>query len=142
MNLKRNSLHRSLKMYISGTVKTILLFTVSITIIGFIFGATENSGKEIPSEINFECNVGDVSFPHKSHFDMMGIECVKCHHEAKSGGNTQSCSNCHHYPKNYADETMSPKVAIHKSCWSCHKVGTGVEASKSCKKCHKSRKEK
>lgn len=116
----------------------------------------------IPDEITIESSVGNVLFPHNVH---MKFGCAACHHQihAKeldtphpdyltspqmncqdchdtSSGNSSpyyKCSDCHpSEPENIADETLSSKVVVHKSCWKCHKTGTGVEASKGCGECH------
>ena len=107
---------------------------------------------------------GDVCFPHAMHYDDLGIECVSCHHETNAAeldmphedyfedlwidcrichkpGQAASvplaCSNCHHEsPTDIADQTLSSKVVIHKSCWECHDVGRAEEASMACKTCH------
>ena len=73
-----------------------------------------------------------------NYFDDFWIDCKICHHE--SGDVTlkaQPCSKCHHtHPAGIADETLSSKVVIHKSCWECHEIGTGGEATTNCKLCH------
>jgi hypothetical protein len=120
---------------------------------------------DVPDEITFESSIGNVVLKHKLHIEDADIECTECHHQiyaveldtphpdylTSSWINCQSChaedlesdpmyykcSECHHLnPKNIADETLSSKVVIHKSCWSCHQTGTGVEASKGCVECH------
>ena len=117
---------------------------------------------KIPDEINIESSVGNVLFPHKVH---MRFGCKACHHQihakeldtphpdyltsswincqdchatdAETTRNNYKCSDCHHSePENIADETLSSKVVIHKSCWKCHKSGTGVKASEGCSTCH------
>lgn len=109
--------------------------------------------------------VGDVAFPHQFHIEDLEIECQSCHHETNAAAlrmphedyfndfwidcrichradgssvlQPQSCSSCHHdSPANFADETLSAKVAVHKKCWECHEVETGEKASQSCKTCH------
>ncbi len=120
---------------------------------------------EIPSEIISEASVGEVVFPHLEHYEDFEIKCVECHHEMNAKNinipheeyfddfwincegchiNTESkemiahaCSNCHNsHPTSIADEMISKKVAIHKNCWRCHDLGTGLEASESCAICH------
>lgn len=110
----------------------------------------------------FESSVGDVQFPHKMHLKM---RCNKCHHQIQaavletphqdylesswircktchienpdSGSRYFKCGQCHHSElENIADETLSAKVVVHKSCWKCHRTSTGVGASKSCSDCH------
>jgi len=116
-------------------------------------------------EILIESSVGDVIFPHDFHVTGVKMECVECHHQihaveldtphpdylTSSWINCQSCHNpestsdqvyylcgeCHHEnPNNIADETLSSKVVVHKSCWKCHDTRTGVEASQGCVDCH------
>lgn len=117
---------------------------------------------DIPDEITIESSVGNVLFPHKVH---MRFGCKACHHQihakeldtphpdyltsswincqdchdagSKTTRNNYKCSECHHSePENIADETLSSKVVVHKSCWKCHKSGTGVKASEGCSTCH------
>ncbi len=126
---------------------------------------------EIPEELILPSSVGEVSFPHLFHFEDLEIECVECHHEInatklntphpdyfksswinckichngseKIKQKVYTCSNCHHTnPTNIADETLSTKVVVHKNCWNCHEVGTGVDASESCEMCHSGEKTK
>ena len=108
--------------------------------------------------------VGEVEFPHSLHADDLGFDCSECHHETVAAGlrtphdeyfedlwsecrkchgegaqpaAPQSCDACHHAsPTSTADETLSAKVVIHRSCWACHESGTGEEASRSCGFCH------
>jgi len=125
----------------------------------------------IPAIINSPSTAGEVSFPHQEHFEEFEFECETCHHETNAtelkfphedyfndfwidctichhkGGTTilvaQACSKCHHdSPANIADETLSSKVVIHKSCWECHEVDKGQEASRNCKFCHSGPKSK
>jgi len=116
-------------------------------------------------EILIESSVGNVIFPHDFHVTGVKMECVECHHQIhaveldtphpdylkSSWINCQACHNpkstsdqiyyqcgeCHHTnPNNIADETLSSKVVVHKSCWKCHDTRTGVEASQGCVDCH------
>jgi len=120
---------------------------------------------EMPDEIISPSSVGEVTFPHLFHFEELELECIECHHEINAAklitphdeyfddfwidcnichnGNetirmeAQACSQCHHtHPYGIADETLSAKVVIHKKCWECHEVETGVTASESCEVCH------
>ena len=120
---------------------------------------------DIPEDLEFPSTVGEVYFPHQFHFEDLEMECVECHHQInakildtphlsyfesswikcekchnESGEVVQqiyTCSECHHpSPKNIADETLSSKVVIHRNCWECHEVGSGMEASESCGECH------
>jgi hypothetical protein len=119
----------------------------------------------MPNVVTFKSSVGEVHFPHKMHVEDLDVECTECHHQihakeletphpdyltsswisCQSCHNTNSadskkyykCSDCHHLnPSNVADETLSSKVVVHKSCWKCHASGTGVQASESCGDCH------
>jgi hypothetical protein len=116
-------------------------------------------------EILIESSVGYVIFPHDFHVTGVKMECVECHHqihaveldtphpeyltsswincdachspESVASKAYYKCSACHHTnPENIADETLSSKVVVHKSCWKCHQTGTGVEASGGCVDCH------
>lgn len=117
---------------------------------------------EIPDEITIESSVGNVLFPHKVHMrfgckachhqihameldtphpdylESSGVNCQDCHDtDSDTTRNNYKCSDCHHSePENISDETLSSKVVIHKSCWKCHKSGTGVKASEGCSTCH------
>jgi len=89
-------------------------------------------------QCHHETNAATLDFPHENYFEDFWIDCTICHH--KNGETTlaaQSCSKCHHaQPAGIADETLSAKVVIHKSCWECHETGKGQEASANCKFCH------
>ena len=126
--------------------------------------ATAEPDSQIPPLIVSPSCAGDVEFPHQMHFDDMGMSCEECHHEinaaqlsmphteyfddfwidclachtdSETPSATQACSSCHHSdPTGIADETLSSKVVIHKSCWTCHEIGTGGEASATCDTCH------
>jgi len=126
---------------------------------------------EIPDEITSPSSVGEVIFPHLFHYKDLEYECVECHHEINAAklvtphekyfkdfwidcsichnGNetakmqAQGCSECHHtHPYGIADETLSAKVVIHKNCWECHEVETGIAASESCEMCHSGERKK
>lgn len=120
---------------------------------------------DTPDEIAFRSSVGDVLFPHNLHIEELEIDCVDCHHqihageldtphpeylesswikckichdpESKMSKKYYKCADCHHSVlENIADETLSSKVVLHKSCWQCHASGTAVQASESCGDCH------
>ena len=117
-------------------------------------------------EILIESEVGYVIFPHDFHVTEVKMDCVECHHQihavvldtphpdylTSSWINCQACHNpttasdqvyylcdeCHHTNReNIADETLSAKVVVHKSCWKCHDTRNGVEASQGCVDCHR-----
>jgi len=123
------------------------------------------SDSSLPDEITLESPAGKVVLPHDVHVKKLKLKCVECHHQIRakeldtphpdyltsSQVNCQTChdldsktrkkyykcSDCHHSdPDNIADETLSSKVVIHKSCWNCHEAGTGVQASEGCSNCH------
>jgi len=133
--------------------------------VSFRQGTEKQDSLEIPEEISFPSNIGEVLFPHQLHTEDLEMECVECHHQInarilntphddyfksswikceichKESGQVKqqfyTCSECHHPgPENIADETLSSKVVIHKNCWMCHEVGAGVDASGICKDCH------
>lgn len=116
---------------------------------------------KMPKVITFESSVGNVSFPHKVHQKMgcqkchhqihakdlvtphdeyltySWVSCRDCHDESQNHSIYYGCAKCHHSNlENIADETLSAKVVVHKSCWNCHLSGTGVEASERCSFCH------
>lgn len=92
----------------------------------------------IPCEdCHHEVNATKLDMPHSNYFDDFWIDCLACHGESGRPSTSQSCSTCHHSdPTGIADETLSSKVVIHKSCWQCHEMGTGNEASSACPTCH------
>ncbi len=119
----------------------------------------------MPDKVTFTSSVGNVLFPHKMHAVELEIDCSQCHHQIHAGeldtphpeyldsswikcqichdpksdmsNQYYKCSDCHHTNlENVADETLSSKVVIHKSCWKCHTSGTGVQASEGCSDCH------
>lgn len=120
---------------------------------------------DYPDQVTFISSVGDVFFDHNLHVRDLETECTECHHQIHASvldtphesylesswinceichtANPEikedyfKCSSCHQSDvDNIADETLSSKVVVHKSCWSCHESGTGVTASHGCKDCH------
>ena len=115
-------------------------------------------------ECHHEVNASELKMPHEDYFDDFWIDCEICHvpdgakpgkenpeRENPEGRNpagrnpegkhaakkVQKCSQCHKRSvDDLADETLSAKVVVHKSCWSCHETGTGSEASEVCAECH------
>jgi len=89
-------------------------------------------------ECHHEVNAAPLTFPHKDYFDDFWIDCTICHKETGTASlEPHHCSACHHSGNgNIADQTLSAKVVIHKSCWQCHETGTGAAASKTCADCH------
>jgi Zn finger protein HypA/HybF involved in hydrogenase expression len=120
---------------------------------------------DLPDEVTLESSFGNVVLPHDVHVKKVKLKCPVCHHQIhaaeldtphpdyleSSRANCQTChdtssekrkkyykcSDCHHSETDdIADETLSSKVVIHKSCWKCHETGTGAEASAGCGNCH------
>lgn len=131
--------------------------------------AAKSDSAEMPSERTFPSSAGEVIFHHQMHVEDFKIKCVECHHQInakklstphpdylksssikceichdeseKIEKKAYTCSGCHRInPIGIADETLSAKVVVHKQCWKCHQVGTGLEASKGCTKCHSGKK--
>jgi len=116
----------------------------------------------MPNVITFESALGEVHFPHRVHQKMgcqtchhqihakdlvtpheayltySWVNCHDCHNpESETDTTYYGCTRCHHTNlENIADETLSAKVVVHKSCWKCHQSGTGAAASESCRFCH------
>ena len=121
-------------------------------------------GTEVPAEIVSPSSVGEVVFPHRKHVEELNFGCSDCHHETRAAvldmphpqyfedfwidckichrpGSAPlkplACSTCHHSaPSSVADQTLSAKVAIHRSCWGCHDPGSGEKATETCGLCH------
>jgi len=89
-------------------------------------------------ECHHETNAVPLSTPHEEYFYDLWVDCGACHHDSKSADRKpRSCYECHDTKiRDIADERLSPKVILHKNCWKCHEVETGLEASKSCELCH------
>jgi hypothetical protein len=87
-----------------------------------------------------ETDAAELVVPHKEIFENSAdswARCSSCHRRTAEPAEPQACGNCHHdSPTDVADETLSAKVVIHRSCWSCHDVGTGQPASRACIQCH------
>lgn len=90
------------------------------------------------SKCHHQIHARELETPHKDYLTVSWIQCQSCHEEDSEFGDTYfKCSGCHHAePESIVDETISSKVVIHKSCWKCHRSGTGVKASKGCSYCH------
>ncbi|KAB2963428.1 MAG: cytochrome c3 family protein [Thermoanaerobaculia bacterium] len=117
-----------------------------------------------PETIRWESTAGEVVFAHLMHSEDFGADCVACHHETSAvglelphpdyfddfwidcatchGGSKERaaldrCATCHpERPTGPHVEMPTVKVAIHRSCWSCHEQGTGAEATGQCSFCH------
>jgi len=89
-------------------------------------------------ECHHETNAVPLDSPHEAYFDDLWVDCGACHHESGSTDlEPKSCYECHDSSlRDIADERLSSKVILHKNCWACHEVETGLEASQSCELCH------
>jgi hypothetical protein len=125
----------------------------------------EDPATSVPPNIVSPSSVGEVVFPHLKHVQEYNLECVTCHHETRAAAldmphpqyfndfwidckichqsaegaalGPAPCSKCHpSSPRNVADQTVSSKVAIHRSCWVCHEPGSGEKATATCSLCH------
>jgi len=84
-----------------------------------------------------ETNATTLNIPHEEYFEDLWIDCATCHKPGDAVAGSMACSSCHHNSTtDIADQTLSSKVVIHKSCWNCHEAGTGAQASGACKTCH------
>ena len=89
-------------------------------------------------ECHHETNAVPLHSPHQQYFDDLWVDCGACHHEPGSANPApRSCYDCHDSTRrDIADERLSSKVILHKNCWKCHEVDTGLAASESCELCH------
>ncbi len=141
-----------------------LLLLVALLTSAPASAASADPEASVPAEIVSPASVGEVTFPHRKHFEELGLACTECHHETQAAVlkmphpeyfadfwidckvchreasaplAPQACSACHHSSlSNIADQTSSAKVAIHRSCWRCHESGTGEKATANCALCH------
>jgi hypothetical protein len=117
----------------------------------------------VPDRIVSPTAVGEVDFAHRTHAEDLGIECVECHHETRAAAlatphpryledtgvdcavchgqatplTARSCAGCHGSRiATVASDSLSAKVAIHRTCWKCHEPSTGAQASAGCALCH------
>ncbi len=84
-----------------------------------------------------ETNAKAIATPHPAYLQGAGIDCAICHHGTDRPREPQACAECHPVtPPSVADETLSAKVVIHKTCWRCHPLGESPEAGGVCLTCH------
>lgn len=130
----------------------------------WLAGAVAAAPVDAPETVRWSSSVGEVVFPHLRHAEEFGAECVACHHETVAADLEiphptyfddfwVDCKVCHTgsaapavqgkcvacHPERASGlnlEMPTVKVAIHRSCWSCHDRGTGTEATKQCGFCH------
>ena len=96
---------------------------------------------EIPPEkdvIVFELDkLGTVTFLHKMHAGLDGVECTTCHHRGTVEAQPEDCHNCH--KSDAAQEAPKAVKAFHTRCRGCHQysVESGLKAGPvKCTLCH------
>jgi len=137
-----------------------LAIAAAIAALAFAAGAGD-----APETVRWASSVGEVVFPHALHAEAMEIECASCHHGTaalalevphpdyfddfwvdcstchtgrEASADAHDCATCHpQKPTRAAVEMPSVKVAIHRSCWSCHEQENGAAASAGCAFCHR-----
>jgi hypothetical protein len=94
---------------------------------------TRNGLLELPSPDSCQ----DPGYLHEEYLTYSPVN-GDCHDADTAISTTYyGCDHCHHSNlENIADETLTAKVVIHKSCWNCHLSGNGAEASERCSFCH------
>jgi hypothetical protein len=88
-------------------------------------------------ECHHETNAARLDTPHDPYLSRSGIDCQVCHQGTSRPREPQACSTCHPVAETeVANETLSAKVVIHRTCWRCHPAGVGASASEVCGTCH------
>lgn len=141
----------------------IVLLLVTVAALVARAGPASDSADPGPETIRWPSAAGEVVFAHRFHAEETGADCVACHHEtaaaslavphpdyfddfwvdcatchtgAASAG-ARRCSTCHPEQSSGPNVEMpTAKVAIHRSCWSCHELDRGATASQQCGTCH------
>lgn len=115
--------------------------------LSLVLPALTSTAAEIPDDkavLSFDSKLGIVTFNHKLHATVRGIECTSCHHTYKEGETIKPCSDCHKKNESKVEgfAVMAPKnkKAYHDKCKGCHKYTT-EELKKpagptKCKLCH------
>lgn len=87
--------------------------------------------------IPIDARNGTVTFTHKLHSQLEGVECSTCHHGWEGEGSPAPCGDCH-----TSSSTAAPKAmkAHHQLCKGCHEAmeeaGKKTGPVKPCKACH------
>ncbi|MBD3167628.1 hypothetical protein GF324_13595 [bacterium] len=84
----------------------------------------ENRQADTPEKVVFQTDYlggTQIVFEHEFHTDMLEIECIECHH-------VEGCRHCHRDDVKTVD-VAETKVALHKTCYTCHEGMT-------CTECH------
>jgi len=104
--------------------------------------ATVMAAEQIPADkeiIYFDrSKMGVVTFMHKMHSTLEGVNCTTCHHTSRGAGQPEDCHNCHQpVPQGEVPESGT---AFHTRCRGCHQytVDSGKKAGpvKKCTLCH------
>lgn len=94
--------------------------------------------QKVPENVTIEraqSKKSPVTFAHAKHSEE--INCLKCHHDAKSSADAQSCFVCHGSDPDIPDPSVSgaKENPFHIRCRGCHQE-QGKGPTK-CKDCHK-----
>jgi hypothetical protein len=122
-------------------VMRILLGIISGLVLSMSVAAQQG---EIPADMEviiFEhSRLGPVTFLHKMHSKLDGVECETCHHTTQGGSEPEDCHNCHKPGKGQQGEAPKSIEAFHTRCRGCHQytVDSGKHAGpvKKCTLCH------
>ena len=88
-------------------------------------------------EYGAESVAANLAVPHPDYFDGFWVDCKGCHTGGPTPAVEGKCASCHPERVSGLNQEMpTTKVAIHRSCWSCHDRGTGASATKQCGFCH------
>ena len=117
--------------------KAVIAITVLFVSAAFMLPLTAAEQK-VPETVTIEKAQNKkppVTFPHLKHSEQ--INCLKCHHDAKSNADAQSCFVCHGTDPAAPDPAVASanENPFHIRCKGCHKE-QGKGPTK-CKDCHK-----
>lgn len=113
-----------------------------LTIVLLLICSSTMSAEQIPpgKEILYfdRSKMGVVTFMHKMHSTLEGVNCTTCHHTSRGKGQPEDCHNCHQpVPQGEVPESGA---AFHTRCRGCHQytVDAGKKAGpvKKCTLCH------
>ena len=113
-----------------------------IAIAALLLSGSVFAQPEIPADkdvVVFEgSKLGKVTFHHREHSLLTGVDCRTCHHTYEGQGPIKECHECHVKGSTTAPP---PQKAFHLRCAGCHEytVKEGKEAGplpKKCKLCH------
>lgn len=105
-------------------MKKVLVTLLALSLLAL--GSTAVFAGAGPDEVKFPAKMGEVTFPHAAHQDVVS-DCTECHHKGVDAG---ACTSCH------GVDAAAPKAkdAFHTQCKGCHKETAGPTG---CKDCHK-----